>query len=708
MTRSPSIPSAASSSSPGPGRSVPISPAIAVEPSPWSVFLSRIAAVVVGFVAFAVALVITILGIVIVILGLLIRYLYLGFRWVGALATVRYRHYKGTTYPGEFFIPLQASPRMVFASAFNSRVAGLLGYIARILIAVLGPLAVVLRSVWGHRAYRERVARQRATGPTHVTDLPLTGSKTFRFVLRSFIDVIVDLKGDWLRDGYAHRTTPYDEWLDAVAKPLALFRTLWYTPGSNPREFEFAPEITIRSYAGETDRDPASVVGRYPDPLGFPGIASATIRRLRVGNLRDLFLSAREIDDMCDPDLDDKPNAAVVRVVETTGDAGRLWIVQIASTQSWNPKPGTAANDFTADIYGVAGRETSLLRGTLDAIQSAGIPADEPVLLTGFSLGGIIAAQLATGEYPLPQRGTGINTTHLLVAGAPIKRFPVSEHVSVLSIEHKIDPVHRLDGRIRVSHGKPPRWMTATAGPPLPLDFTLAHTHHAPSYAETAAAVAELTDAVEFWQGAGTSPGAHVFFQGEQVIRDYAIERTPEEAPASGVVKTPRAESAVPVYFDRGSPDGVTRGRLRNFIRRLDGVVATDVYLSRSGFPTTKTWSADILLDDFGDWLSPGRRQFTYGSLIALVENTRSVGLNFRLKCQYQPLGMINASIQRVGVDGWRENLDVDGILVSTPPFEVMPGGSVVSLIAEGTPLHAIFEYESNPFDGFDQMTGLL
>jgi hypothetical protein len=708
MTRSPSIPAGHPLPGSAPGRSVPISPAIAAEPSLLSVFLGRVAAVVVGLVAFAIAFVMTVLGIIIVILALLVRFLYLGFRWLGAWATVKYRHYKGRTYPGEFFIPLQASPHMVISSAFNSRVAGLLGYIARILIAVAGPLAVVLRSVWGHRAYRERVARQRSDGPDQVTDLPLRGSITFRFVLRSLIDVVVDLKGDWLRDGYSRRTTPYDEWLDLVAKPLALFRTLWYTPGSNPRGFEFAPAIAIRSYSGEADRDPASWVGRYPDPLGFPGIASATIRRLRVGNLRDLFLSAREIDDMCDPDLDDKPNAAVVRVVQTTGTAGRVWIVQIASTQSWNPMPGTAANDFTADIYGVAGRETTLLRGTLDAIELAGIPPDEPVLLTGFSLGGIIAAQLATGEYRLRKRGTGIDATHLLVAGAPVKRFPVSEQVSVLSIEHKIDPVHRLDGRIHVSHGRPPRWMTATAGPPLPLDFTLAHTHHAPSYAETAAAVAELTEAAEFWQGRDDSPGAHMFFQGDQIIRDYAIERTPEEAPATGASTTPRAESAVPVYFDKGSPDGVTRGRLRNFIRRMHGVIAADVYLSRSGFPTTKTWSADILLDDFGDWLSPSRRQFTYGSLIALVENTRSVGLNFRLKCQQQPLGMINASIQRAGVDTWRENLDVDGVLAGTPPFEVMPGGTVAVLIAEGGPIHGVFEYEANPFGGFDRMTGLL
>jgi hypothetical protein len=249
--------------------------------------------------------------------------------------------------------------------------------------------------------------------------------------------------------------------------------------------------------------------------------------------------------------------------------------------------------------------------------------------------------------------------------------------------------------------------MTATAGPPLPLDFTLAHTHQAPSYAETAAVVAELAEAVAFWQGTGTNPGAHHFFQGEQVIRDYAIERSPEEASTAGAPTPPRAQAAVPVYFDKGSPDGVTRGRLRNFIRRMNGVIASDVYLSRSGFPTTKTWSADILLDDFGDWLSPVRRQFTYGSLIALVENTRSIGLNFRLKCQYQPLGMINASIQRNGIDTWRENLDVDGILVSTPPFEVMPGGTVVSLIPEGAPLHGVFDYETNPFGGYDRVTGL-
>ncbi|HEU4848931.1 MAG TPA: hypothetical protein VFS93_00815, partial [Terrimesophilobacter sp.] len=545
--------------------------------------------------------------------------------WAWAVLVNTYFGLRHRKYPVSFRFPRSpAWARLVLNDAVNSSVGTTLAAAARGSILFLGPLIFTLRLFLGWRSWRLRRSR------TSVVDLPLRGSTLFRATLRALIDV--GSHWHFFADGYEETTSRYNGWLASSFAEIGAFLAWWPQTARAVEDYAVEGEAPF-PVTPDAPTDTRMRLQPSPDPRGFPGLASAVIRRRGITSLRDLYQSAREIDDMCDPNLDDSPDCAVVRVVHTTNRTwGDLWMVQVSSTQSWHPRAGQAPNDLTADLFAVSGRESSLLRGTLAAIAEARIPADAPVLMSGFSLGGLVAAQVATGRYPIPGVFSTLRVDHLITAGSPIARFPVAEGVRVLSLEHRIDPVHRLDGRPRATDTESVvPWVTVSAGPPLPPDYTLGHTHHAPSYAETGQAFAvELTDPIaqDYWNGSRDVMGAREYFSGRQVLTDFAIVRKG--------ISVPRP--AVPVYVQRAG-EGQTRGRLRAFLRRLHGVIAADVYLSRSGFPTTRSWSVDLLVVDLDEALSPARRRFTYLGLLAVAESGGAIAISIRIMARDQQDG---------------------------------------------------------------------
>lgn len=612
--------------------------------------------------------------------------------WGWALLVNSWSHIVRRKYPVSFRFPLSPSrARLVLSDAVNSSIGPTLAAAARGTILFLGPLIFLMRLVFGWKQWNERRSH------TTIVDLPLYGSTLFRVTLRALIDVGSHWR--FFADGYGESATKYDDWLASSFTEISAFLAWW------PHE-----DRAVESYAVEDELpfpiapdgfpDTRMELQPSPDPRGFPGLASAVIRRKRVTGLRDLYQSAREIDDMCDPNLDDSPDCGVVRIVHTKkGKREERWTVQVASTQSWHPRAGAAPNDLTADLHAVAGRESSLLRGTLAAMSQAKIPTDVPVLMTGFSLGGLVAAQIATGKYQVPGYRKPHQIEHLITAGSPIARFHIADGVRVLSLEHSIDPVHRLDGRPRATDlTGPVPWVTVSAGPPLPVNYTIGHTHHAPSYAETGQSFAQVLEesvAHEYWNGTTGAMGASEYFDGKQTITDFAIVRSGNPIP----------QAAVPVYLQRAA-EGQTRGRLRAFLRRLDGVIAADVYISRSGFPTTKSWSVDLLVTDLNQAMTASRRRFTYEGLLAVAQPGGAVGLNIRVMARNQRQGYVTASLHRAPDAALREDIDIDGDIVVEPFTPLRPGAEI--LIVEGSESRTTFIYPTNPFDDSGQGASAL
>jgi hypothetical protein len=219
-----------------------------------------------------------------------------------------------------------------------------------------------------------------------------------------------------------------------------------------------------------------------------------------------LFASSSQIDNMGQDDF------ANIRIFKTVGEDGvTRYTVQIPSTQSWNPAAGAAPNDLTSDVMAMRyGNNTALSKGVLDAMQRAGI-TDEPVMLTGFSLGGITAGAVAADPH-------GYNVQQVVTAGSPIGAMDIPSSTHVSAFESTKDPIAALDG----VHN-PSSWTTVGGAAPTKIGEgsvpTIADAHDANRYAVMAGqnpAVNEDGSIAQFLGGPGN----------QTTVTDYQIRRT--------------------------------------------------------------------------------------------------------------------------------------------------------------------------------------
>ncbi len=159
----------------------------------------------------------------------------------------------------------------------------------------------------------------------------------------------------------------------------------------------------------------------------------------------------RTLGDLVAGDAEVAEGLGRVRVTEVVrGDGTSAWVVQISGTQEWGPESGPEVFDLTTDVRAVTGDATLAAVGVhlalLQAQRSSGRDTSrEPVLLTGHSLGGILAATVAAD----PAFRDGRRIVGVVTAGSPIDGIAVPSSISVLSLEHTGDAVPRLDGRSR-------------------------------------------------------------------------------------------------------------------------------------------------------------------------------------------------------------------------------------------------------------------
>lgn len=130
----------------------------------------------------------------------------------------------------------------------------------------------------------------------------------------------------------------------------------------------------------------------------------------------------------------------IAKIVHEDGSVS--WIVTLPSTEDWViPSDAGAVNDLDADLLLLALPElqSQYEKAVLDAMAQAGIGDGEPVLVTGWSLGGIMAGHLA-------EKGAGgYDYAGVVVAGAPIDHMNISADIPLVQVKHMTDPVHRAD-----------------------------------------------------------------------------------------------------------------------------------------------------------------------------------------------------------------------------------------------------------------------
>ncbi|HET8868516.1 MAG TPA: hypothetical protein VFM87_09330 [Agrococcus sp.] len=129
----------------------------------------------------------------------------------------------------------------------------------------------------------------------------------------------------------------------------------------------------------------------------------------------------------------DPQSATMVRVTAVTGSGGEtVYRVSIPSTQRFLPG-GSAINDIHSDVAAKLGAgPTQLEQAVRQAMEAAGVPHGASVLLSGWSLGGITAANLAAD----PDFAGAYDIDAVIVAGASVDDAAVPTHIPVLAFEH--------------------------------------------------------------------------------------------------------------------------------------------------------------------------------------------------------------------------------------------------------------------------------
>jgi len=164
-------------------------------------------------------------------------------------------------------------------------------------------------------------------------------------------------------------------------------------------------------------------------PVQFHLVASKT--RTPIGSVTEI---GRRIDEV---------NLAKRQIrIETYvgGNGQKTMLVYLPGTQSLSPIAGSNPFDATTDAS-LAARpnQSQLLKAISGALDSAGARGVH-VILAGYSLGGMAAAELAaSGRF---------DVTGVITIGSPIGQVELPSGIPVLSIENSNDPVPAATGRV--------------------------------------------------------------------------------------------------------------------------------------------------------------------------------------------------------------------------------------------------------------------
>lgn len=185
-------------------------------------------------------------------------------------------------------------------------------------------------------------------------------------------------------------------------------------------------------------------------------------------------------------------SAVDIKAVQTPD--GVTYVVSLPSTQDWGLLEGAmgekgtwttdrgATNDLDSniDLMLAPYTKTQYERAVMQVMADAGIPPGADVVYTGFSQGGIMAANLAS-DANSPYDCVGIITN-----GAPIQTFDIPSDVPVLAFQHEGDIVPGLDGN-KSWHDTEPNQHTITLPPPVDENGVPKDLHHSDNYADSVA-----------------------------------------------------------------------------------------------------------------------------------------------------------------------------------------------------------------------------
>jgi hypothetical protein len=139
------------------------------------------------------------------------------------------------------------------------------------------------------------------------------------------------------------------------------------------------------------------------------------------------------------------PNGEQIRI-DRYVEAGKpdRFDVYIAGTVTFDPVTAKQPFDLASDLTGVGGQSPASYQAVLQAMNQAGITADSPVVVNGYSQGGLLASMVAaSGKY---------NVQGVVTFGAPSGQVHIPESVPVLTVRNTEDLVPATSGYDVDSH----------------------------------------------------------------------------------------------------------------------------------------------------------------------------------------------------------------------------------------------------------------
>lgn len=143
---------------------------------------------------------------------------------------------------------------------------------------------------------------------------------------------------------------------------------------------------------------------------------------------------------------------AQIRVETYVSPGGeKTLLVLLPSTQSMLPVASANPFDLTSDAtLAINPEESELQEAVMRALASAGA-REANVILAGYSLGGVLAANIASSNE--------FNVTGVVTIGSPVGHVEIPGQIPVLSLQHQNDPIPALTA---ATNPLTENWATAT------------------------------------------------------------------------------------------------------------------------------------------------------------------------------------------------------------------------------------------------------
>ena len=172
-----------------------------------------------------------------------------------------------------------------------------------------------------------------------------------------------------------------------------------------------------------------------------------------------------------------RQNEATILIEQYKQGRQKLYVVYVPGTREKTILPTGDPFDLSDGVALLAKPESAAShQAVLDAMKRGGIKSTDKIMMVGYSQGGTIAADIATGDYKYKPIG-------LVTFGAPIAQIDLPERLPVLSVEHTNDIVPALSGQV---NPLTTNWLTVEREVSIQPGESNLHAHRISEYVSTA------------------------------------------------------------------------------------------------------------------------------------------------------------------------------------------------------------------------------